>query len=83
MRIEDDIEWDNEDDDAEAITVITALTASCIVMLEGAHLQEKTKAKEEKRRSSIYNFQAKNVHTCNLMADVRSIFQTELSFFTH
>ena len=82
MRIEDDIEWDDEDDDAEAIIVIMALTASCIVN-EGAHSQEKTKAKEEKRRSSVYNFQAKNVHTCNLMADVGSIFQTELSFFTN
>ena len=39
MRIEDDIEWDNEDDDAEAIIVIMALTTCCIVMKE--HISKK------------------------------------------
>ena len=81
MRIEDDIEWDDEDDDAKAIIVIMALTTSCIVMKE--HICKTKKAKEENRRSSVYNFQSNNVNTCNLTADVRSIFQTDLSFFTH
>ena len=47
MRIEDDIEWDDEDDDAEAIIVIMALTASCIVMK--VHIcKKKQRQKKEK-----------------------------------
>ena len=47
VRIEDDIEWDNEDDDAEAIIVITALTASCIVMKE--HIYKKKQRQKKKK----------------------------------
>ena len=46
MRIEDDIEWDDEDDDAEAIIVITALTASCIAMKE--HICKKKQRQKKK-----------------------------------
>ena len=47
MTIEDDIEWDNDNDDALAITVMTALTTSCIVMKE--HM-DKRKQRQKKKK---------------------------------
>ena len=57
MRIEDDIEWDNEDDDAEAIIVIMALTASCIVMKE--YIRKKNKGKRRKKEVIHLQFPGK------------------------
>ena len=47
MTIEDDIEWDNDNDDAQAIMVMMALTASCIVMKEYIH---KKKLRQKKKK---------------------------------
>ena len=49
-----------------------------------AHGQEKTQAeKDERVRSSIYDFEAKNVDSSNPTVTLRSLFQVQLSFSLH
>ena len=47
MTIEDDIEWDNDNEDTQAITVMMTLTTSCIVMKE--HI-DKRKQRQKKKK---------------------------------
>ena len=54
MMIEDDIEWDDYDEDALAITVMMALTASCIVMKE--HI-DKRKQRQKKKKDKVIHLQ--------------------------
>ena len=51
MTIEDDIEWDDDGEDARAITVMTALTASCIVMKE--HI-DKRKQRQKRKKEVVH-----------------------------
>ena len=50
MMIEDDTKWDDDDEDAQAIMVMTALTASCIVMKE--HID-----KDRRRKKGVVHLQ--------------------------
>ena len=82
MMIEDDIECDNNDDDALALTVTTALTTSCIVMQE--HM-DKRKHRQKKKKGQGHPFmisRQKNVNSSNLTVALRSLFQAQLPFFT-
>ena len=54
MTIEDDIEWDDDDDDGLAITEMTELATSCIVMKE--HM-DKRKQRQKRRNDKVIHLQ--------------------------
>ena len=52
MRIEDDIEWDDDNDDTEDVMVMTALTASCVVTKE--HICKKKQRQKKKKGGHLF-----------------------------